>query len=197
MEGELPNSSGQNPPSLLGDIFNTLDRKSRGFLLRAELGPILQAALAIELDDVLRRLVTKRGGSTSAGPYYLPSRIHFDTFADILKNNAKQDVEDLKWFCANVIAVEDELILAWRSACALFCSKVERLFDRGLHAYVLRHQPERVARWLALRVRGVEKSDHLGVSAAEVETLFADDTAADIQQCIAALEYPFLKALDL
>ena len=75
------------------------------------------------------------------------------------------------------------------------------LYIEDLHRYLLCSQPERVARWLLVRT-GVDQAEcskglpGLGMTEAEVEVLFADDTPEEIEKLVVALD-PFLEAFDL
>jgi len=99
--------------------------------------------------------------------------------------------------------VENELREVWRGAVQKWRGRVETLYKRNLHRYLLTSQPERVARWLLLRTSMVEVDQDdasigllgLGISQQEVEVLFTDETADDINRCSDKIE-PFLSALE-
>jgi len=111
----------------------------------------------------------------------------------------------VKWFAESVVKVESELREVWKTAVQRWRERVECLYKRNLHRYLLSSQPERVSRWLLLRTsmeEVINKDDSsigllgLGISQQEVEVLFTDETAEDINRCSEKIE-PFLTALEL
>merc|ERR1719498_2360996 len=146
-----------------------LDQKRRGFISRVELAHILDAMQA-------------------------------DSSVKFLVELTIPDLEDVKWFAESVVKVESELREVWKAAVQRWRERVECLYKRNLHRYLLSSQPERVSRWLLLRTSMEEvtsKDDSsigllgLGISQQEVEVLFTDETADDINRCSEKIE-PFL-----
>lgn len=184
---------------LLGDVFTVLDQKRRGFISRVELAHILdamQADSSVKFDvpeDLRPALVTK------------DSRVTMSDLRKFLLELTVLDLEDVKWFAESVVKVESELREVWKAAVQRWRERVECLYKRNLHRYLLSSQPERVSRWLLLRTsmeEVISKDDSsigllgLGISQQEVEVLFTDETADDINRCSEKIE-PFLTALEL
>ena len=129
---------------LLEDLFRILDKKERGFVSRVELGHILEAMLAdprcqIEIPEEL-----KLGGAKD-------SRVSFAQLKEYLQEWTHSQLEDLKWFAESVVRVEKELRFVWQKSVRTWREKVMKLYTRNLHRYLLKAQPDRVARWLLLR----------------------------------------------
>eukprot|EP00927_Polykrikos_kofoidii_P060814 TRINITY_DN55721_c0_g1_i1.p1 TRINITY_DN55721_c0_g1~~TRINITY_DN55721_c0_g1_i1.p1 ORF type:complete len:1131 (+),score=193.61 TRINITY_DN55721_c0_g1_i1:235-3393(+) len=131
------------------------------------------------------------------------SRVTLPDLRKCLAELTPSDLEDVKWFAESVVRVEHELREVWRAAVQMWRGRVECLYKRNLHRYLLTSQPERVSRWLLLRtsMEEVSKDDSsigllgLGISQQEVEVLFTDETADDINRCSDKIEL-FLVALD-
>merc|ERR1719326_1454840 len=184
---------------LVADVFTVLDQKRRGFISRVELAHILdamQADSSVKFDvpeDLRPALVTK------------DSRVTMSDLRKFLLELTVLDLEDVKWFAESVVKVESELREVWKAAVQRWRERVECLYKRNLHRYLLSSQPERVSRWLLLRTsmeEVISKDDSsigllgLGISQQEVEVLFTDETADDINRCSEKIE-PFLTALEL
>eukprot|EP00933_Yihiella_yeosuensis_P041096 TRINITY_DN35538_c0_g1_i1.p1 TRINITY_DN35538_c0_g1~~TRINITY_DN35538_c0_g1_i1.p1 ORF type:complete len:1050 (+),score=176.99 TRINITY_DN35538_c0_g1_i1:78-3152(+) len=191
----------QKREALLMDIFASLDQKKRGFVSKVELAHILDAMQAdcsskLPLPDAL-----------------LPANIPRDTKATVqdlklwFQGLSLAELEDVRWFSESVVKVESELREVWCTAVMTWRDRVDTLYKQDLHRYLLASQPERVARWLLLRTSmdrsesrspGAEKPNipGLGISQQEVEVLFADETADEINRFSAVIE-PFLRALQL
>lgn len=185
--------------ALLAEVFAVLDQKRRGFISRVELAHILDAmqADASVKFDVPEQL--RPSGVTK------DSRVTMSDLRKFLVDLTVPDLEDVKWFAESVVKVESELREVWKAAVQRWRSRVETLYKRNLHRYLLSSQPERVSRWLLLRTsmeEVINKDDSsigllgLGISQQEVEVLFTDETADDINRCSDKID-PFLHALDL
>jgi len=183
---------------LLSDIFSVLDQKRRNFISRVELAHILDAMLA---DASIKFTLPE---SLTPADNMKDSRVNFQDLRNLLSELTIADLEDVKWFAESVVKVETELREVWRKAVQGWRQRVERLYVRNLHRYLLISQPERVSRWLLLRTSMDELNTDdssigllgLGISQQEVEVLFTDETADDINRCIDKIE-PFLTALEL
>jgi hypothetical protein len=183
---------------LLSDVFAVLDQKRRGFISKVELAHILdamQADSSVQFavpEDLRPEIVTK------------DSRVTLSDLRKFLADLTLADVEDVKWFAESVVKVESELREVWKASVQRWRERVECLYNRDLHRYLLSSQPERVSRWLLLRTsmeEVINKDDSsigllgLGISQQEVEVLFTDETAEDISLCSQKIE-PFLTALE-
>jgi len=132
------------------------------------------------------------------------TRVTLVDLSNFLTDLSTADLEDVKWFAESVVKVESELRLVWKKAVQRWRGRVACLYNRNLHRYLLTSQPERVSRWLLLRTSmdEVNKDDAsigllgLGISQQEVEVLFTDETADDINRCSDKIE-PFLTALEV
>eukprot|EP00747_Dinoflagellata_sp_TGD_P209634 gnl/TRDRNA2_/TRDRNA2_83015_c0_seq1.p1 gnl/TRDRNA2_/TRDRNA2_83015_c0~~gnl/TRDRNA2_/TRDRNA2_83015_c0_seq1.p1 ORF type:complete len:1090 (+),score=229.66 gnl/TRDRNA2_/TRDRNA2_83015_c0_seq1:103-3372(+) len=183
---------------LLAEVFGILDQKRRGFLSRVELAHILDAMQADSSSHFAVPDALKASGVTK------DSRVTMSDLRKYLVDLTCPDLEDLKWFAESVVKVESELREVWKTAVQRWRERVECLYKRNLHRYLLSSQPERVSRWLLLRtsMEEVNKDDAsigllgLGISQQEVEVLFTDETADDINRCSEKIE-PFLTALEL
>jgi hypothetical protein len=181
----------------LGDVFAVLDQKRRGFVSRVELAHILDA---MQADSSVKFAVPEALKMTANAK---DSRVALADLRTCLKDLTLEDIEDVKWFAESVVRVENELRGVWRAAVQKWRGRVECLYKRNLHRYLLTSQPERVSRWLLLRtsMEEVSKDDSsigllgLGISQQEVEVLFTDETADDINRCSDKIE-PFLLALE-
>lgn len=182
---------------LIGDIFAVLDQKRRGFVSRVELAHILDAMQADSSVKFVVPEALKPAGNAK------DSRVTLPDLRKCLAELTLADLDDVKWFAESVVRVENELREVWRAAVQKWRGRVECLYKRNLHRYLLTSQPERVSRWLLLRtsMEEVSKDDSsigllgLGISQQEVEVLFTDETADDINRCSDKIE-PFLMALD-
>jgi len=188
----------QKRDALLSDIFDVLDQKRRGFISRVELAHILDA---MQADSSVQFTVPEDLMPTNN---MKDSRVNLSDLRKCLADLTLADLEDVKWFAESVVKVETELREVWRSAVQRWRERVECLYKRNLHRYLLTSQPERVSRWLLLRTSmdEVNKDDSsigllgLGISQQEVEVLFTDETADDINRCSDKIE-PFLQALEM
>lgn len=188
----VPDPKGQ----LLAEVFRALDQQQRGFISRLELAQILDAMQAdsgsqLGLPESLRATATLKD-----------SRLLLSDLQGLLKELSVLELEDLKWFAQSVVTVEAELREVWALAVKRWKDSVEVLYARDLHSHILPLQPQRVARWLLLRTSFESKPEQLqaptglGMSQKEVEVLFADDTADDINRCCDSID-PFVQALGL
>lgn len=183
---------------LLQEVFAVLDQKRRGFISRVELAHILDA---MQADASVQITVPEELAPTNN---MKDSRVSLSDLRKYLQHLLAADLEDVKWFAESVVKVETELREVWRAAVQRWRERVECLYQRNLHRYLLTSQPERISRWLLLRTSmdEVSKDDSsigllgLGISQQEVEVLFTDETADDINRCSDKIE-PFLAALDL
>lgn len=183
--------------ALLSDIFACMDQKNRGFISRVELAHILDAMQA----DASVTFTVPEGLRPPGNAK--DSRVPMSELRKCLADFSVTELEDVKWFAESVVRVESELREVWREAVQRWRERVETLYKRNLHRYLLTSQPERVSRWLLLRTSmdEVNKDDSsigllgLGISQQEVEVLFTDETADDINRCSDKIE-PFLAALE-
>ncbi|CAE7832938.1 Ctss [Symbiodinium sp. CCMP2592] len=177
---------------LLEEVFRALDSKQRGFVSKVELAHILDAMQA------------DAKGPMPIPEALLPHKISRDCkvspqdLTGWLEALSVAELEDVKWFAESVVKVESELREVWLHAVKRWQEAVVQLQSRDLHRYLLSSQPSRVARWLQLRTDPSEPVGlpGLGFSQHEVETLFADETADDINACHEHIE-PFLLAVQL
>eukprot|EP00929_Paragymnodinium_shiwhaense_P035409 TRINITY_DN19114_c0_g1_i1.p1 TRINITY_DN19114_c0_g1~~TRINITY_DN19114_c0_g1_i1.p1 ORF type:complete len:1111 (-),score=244.58 TRINITY_DN19114_c0_g1_i1:152-3484(-) len=182
---------------ILAEIFAVLDQKRRGFVSRLELSHILDA---MQADSSVKFSVPE---ALKPAGYGKDSRVSLFDLRRLLSELTIEDLEDVKWFAESVVRVESELREVWRAAVQKWRGRVECLYKRDLHRYLLTSQPERVSRWLLLRTSMEEVSNDdssigllgLGISQQEVEVLFTDETADDINRCSEKIE-PFLGALE-
>jgi len=177
---------------LLEKVFRALDSKQRGFVSKVELAHILDAMQAdakgpMPIPEAL--LPHKISRDCKVSPQDLNGWLEALSVAEL---------EDVKWFAESVVKVESELREVWLHAVKRWQEAVVQLQSRDLHRYLLSSQPSRVARWLQLRTDPSEPVGlpGLGFSQHEVETLFADETADDINACHEHIE-PFLLAVHL
>lgn len=185
--------------ALLADVFTVLDQKRRGFISRVELAHILDA---MQADSSVKFDVPE---GLQPAHVTKDSRVTLSDLRKFLSQLTIPDLEDVKWFAESVVKVESELREVWKAAVQRWRARVECLYKRNLHRYLLSSQPERVSRWLLLRTsmeEVISKDDSsigllgLGISQQEVEVLFTDETADDINRCSEKIE-PFLTALEL
>lgn len=185
--------------ALLKDVFTVLDQKRRGFISRVELAHILDA---MQADSSVKFAVPEE---LTPSRVTKDSRVTENDLRKFLVELAIPDLEDVKWFAESVVKVESELREVWKASVQRWRERVECLYKRNLHRYLLSSQPERVSRWLLLRTSMEEVSSKddssigllgLGISQQEVEVLFTDETADDIHSCSEKIE-PFLTALQL
>lgn len=177
---------------LLEEVFRILDSKQRGFVSKVELAHILDAMQA------------DAKGPMPIPEALLPHKISRDCkvspqdLTGWLEALSVAELEDVKWFAESVVKVESELREVWLHAVKRWQEAVVQLQSRDLHRYLLSSQPSRVARWLQLRTDTSEPVGlpGLGFSQHEVETLFADETADDINACHEHIQ-PFLLAVQL
>lgn len=198
MADEDQNVDAEKQEALFIDIFAILDQKRRGYISRVELAHLLDA---MQADLSINFSVPEALAPTEN---MKDSRVSQLDLKHLLTSFTAVDLEDVKWFAESVVKVEAELREVWRKAVQRWRQRVQCLYNRNLHRYLLKSQPDRVSRWLLLRTSmdEVGKDDSsigllgLGISQQEVEVLFTDETADDIHRCSDKIE-PFLTALEL
>lgn len=195
-------ASPRGPPErrdgLLHEIFDVLDQKQRGFVSKVELSHILDA---MQADAGRHRLSIPEG--LSPRKILRDCRVNLQDMTGFLEELTVADLEDVKWFAESVVKVETELRDLWVDALRRWQEDLLRLQSRELHQYLLNSQPKAVSRWLQLRDGAVGANSPgggtasgLGFSLHEVETLFAANTAEEINSYQQQME-PFLQALDI
>jgi len=192
-------ASPQGPPperrdGLLHEIFHVLDQKQRGFVSKVELSHILDA---MQADAGRHRLSIPEG--LSPRKILRDCRVNLQDMTGFLEELTVADLEDVKWFAESVVKVETELRDLWVFALRRWREDLLRLQSRELHQYLLNSQPKAVSRWLQLRDGATTSPTNgpgLGFSLHEVETLFAANTAEEINSYQQQME-PFLQALDV
>eukprot|EP00397_Hematodinium_sp_SG-2012_P004729 GEMP01004743.1.p1 GENE.GEMP01004743.1~~GEMP01004743.1.p1 ORF type:complete len:1107 (+),score=283.04 GEMP01004743.1:49-3321(+) len=179
---------------LIQEIFQVLDKKQRGFLSRTELAHML---------DALQQDPTSSFPKVDITPSEKDKRLSLSDVQTLLHAFTISNLDDLKWFAESVVKVEAELRDVWKRAVLTWQGKVEVLYKRNLHRYLLTTQPDRVSRWLLLRTSSAKERQYgeactgllgLGISQPEVEVLFTNDTADDIKKCATLID-PFLECL--
>ncbi|CAK8986357.1 unnamed protein product [Durusdinium trenchii] len=178
---------GDRRDGLLHEIFHVLDQKQRGFVSKVELSHILDA---MQADAGGGRLPIPEG--LSPRKIQRDCRVNLQDMSGWLEELSVTDLEDVKWFAESVVKVETELRDLWADALRRWRDDLLLLQSRDLHRYLFTSQPPRVARWLRLR----DQTPGLGFTQHEVETLFAANTAEEINGYHQEMQ-PFLNALDL